>query len=66
MDVATLTGLLSETAEHHGNFEKTHAAHQWWDWYAQYMSARQGGSNPEEAAAVANHYMEKVLHVLLL
>ena len=34
MDVATLAGLLSETAEHHSNFEKTHAEHQWWDWYA--------------------------------
>ena len=31
MNVATLAGLLRETAEHHGNFEKTHAEHQWWD-----------------------------------
>ena len=64
MDVATLAGLLSETAEHHGNFEKTHAEHQWWDWYAPYLSARQNGSNPEEAAVAADQYMEKFLHVL--
>ncbi len=64
MNVATLAGLLSETAEHHSNFEKTHAEHQWWDWYAPYMSARQNGSNPEEAAAAADRYMEKILHVL--
>ena len=64
MDVATLAGLLSETAEHHGNFEKTHAEHQWWDWYAPYLSARQNGSNPEEAAVAADRYMEKILHVL--
>ena len=64
MDVATLAGLLSETAEHHGNFEKTHAEHQWWDWYAPYLSARQNGSNPEEASVAADQYMEKVLHVL--
>jgi hypothetical protein len=64
MDVATLAGLLSETAEHHGNFEKTHAEHQWWDWYASYLNARQSGSNPEEAAAAADRYMEEVLHVL--
>ncbi len=64
MDVAALAGLLSETAEHHGNFEKTHAEHQWWDWYAPYLSARQNGSNPEEAAAAADRYMEKILHVL--
>ena len=66
MDVATLAGLLSETAEHHGNFEKTHAEHQWWDWYAPYLSARQNGSNPEEASVAADQYMEKVLHVLPL
>jgi catechol 2,3-dioxygenase-like lactoylglutathione lyase family enzyme len=66
MDVATLAGLLSETAEHHGNFEKIHAEHQWWDWYAPYLSARQNGSNPEEAAVAADQYMEKVLHVLPL
>jgi catechol 2,3-dioxygenase-like lactoylglutathione lyase family enzyme len=64
MDVATLAGLLSETAEHHGNFEKTHAEHQWWDWYAPYLNARQNGNNPEEAAAAADSYMEKILHVL--
>ncbi|HET6716203.1 MAG TPA: VOC family protein [Nitrososphaeraceae archaeon] len=64
MDVATLAGLLHETSEHHDNFEKTHAEHQWWDWYASYLSARQRGSNPEEAAAAADRYMEKVLHVL--
>ena len=61
MDVATLAGLLRETAEHHGNFEKTHAEHQWWDWYAPYLSARQRGSNPEEAAASADRYMEEIL-----
>jgi catechol 2,3-dioxygenase-like lactoylglutathione lyase family enzyme len=63
MDVATLAGLLHETSEHHDRFEKTHTEHHWWDWYASYLSARQSGSNPEEAAAAADHYMEKVLHV---
>ena len=64
MDVTSLAGLLRETAEHHDNFQKTHAEHQWWDWYAPYLSARQRGSNPEEAAAAADRYMEKDLHVL--
>ena len=64
MNVPTLAELLHETAEHHGNFEKTHAEHQWWDWYAPYLSARQSGSNPEEAAAAADRYMEESLHVL--
>jgi catechol 2,3-dioxygenase-like lactoylglutathione lyase family enzyme len=63
MDVATLAALLLETGERHGHFEKTHAEHHWWDWYAPYLSARQSGSDPEEAAAAADRYMEKVLHV---
>ena len=60
-DVATLAELLRETEEHHGHYEKTHAAHHWWDWYAPYLSARQNGSSPEEAAAAADRYMEQVL-----
>ena len=64
MDVATLAKLLHETEEHHGHYEKTHAEHHWWDWYAPYLSARENGSSPEEAAAAADRYMEEVLHVL--
>jgi hypothetical protein len=64
MDVATLAELLRETAEHHDHYEKTHAEHHWWDWYAPYLRARQNGSSPEEAAAAADRYMEEVLHVL--
>ena len=64
MDVATLAKLLHETEQHHGHFEKRHAEHHWWDWYAPYLSARQNGSSPEEAAASADRYMEEVLHVL--
>ena len=64
MDVATVAELLHETEEHHGHYERTHAEHHWWDWYAPYLSARQNGSSPEEAAAAADRYMEEVLHVL--
>ncbi|HYP29960.1 MAG TPA: VOC family protein [Blastocatellia bacterium] len=63
-DVATLAELLRETSKHHDHYEKTHGEHHWWDWYAPYMSARQNGSSPEEAAAAADRYMEDVLHVL--
>jgi hypothetical protein len=66
MDVATLAELLRETAEHHDRFEKTHGEHQWWDWYAPYLNARQQGSSPEEAAAAADRRMEETLHVLPL
>ena len=63
-DVATLAELLRETAEHHDHYEKTHAEHHWWDWYAPYVSARQNGSSPEEAATAADRFMEEVHHVL--
>lgn len=63
MDVATLAELLRETSEHHDQYEKTHAEHHWWDWYAPYLSARQNGSSPAEAAAAANRYMDEVFHI---
>jgi catechol 2,3-dioxygenase-like lactoylglutathione lyase family enzyme len=63
-DVATLAELLHETAEHHDRFEKAHAEHHWWDWYAPYLSTRQNGAGPEEAASAADRYMREVLHVL--
>jgi catechol 2,3-dioxygenase-like lactoylglutathione lyase family enzyme len=64
-DVASLAELLRETAEHHDHYEKTHAEHHWWDWYSSYLSARQNGSSPEEAAAAADRHMEEVLRVLV-
>jgi catechol 2,3-dioxygenase-like lactoylglutathione lyase family enzyme len=63
-DVATLAQLLRETSEHHDPYEKTHAKHHWWDWYAPYLSARQNGSTPEQAVAAADRHMEEVLQVL--
>ena len=63
IDVATLAKLLHETEQRHGGYEKTHAKHNWWDWYASYLNARQNGSGPEQAAAAANCYMDEVLHV---
>ena len=63
MDIATLAELLRETSGRHDRYEKTHAEHHWWDWYAPYLNARQNGNNPEEAVAVANRYMDDVLHV---
>jgi catechol 2,3-dioxygenase-like lactoylglutathione lyase family enzyme len=59
-DVARLAELLHETSEHHDPYEKSHGKHQWWDWYAPYLSARLNGNSPEEAAAAASSYMEKL------
>jgi hypothetical protein len=66
MDVTSLADLLHETAEHHDPYEKSHAPHNWWDWYAAYMDARQKGSTPDEASAAAARYMEENFHVAAL
>ena len=62
-DVAALAELLHETAEHHDQFEKTHAEHNWWDWYAAYLSARQKGSNSVAATTTANQRLETELNI---
>jgi hypothetical protein len=59
IDIATLAELLHETEQHHGNYEKTHEKHNWWDWYAPYLSARLNGKSPEKAASTADRYMEE-------
>ena len=57
MDVAALAALLHETAEAHDPYEKSSPPHDWWDWYAAYMSARQDGADQEEARTRAARYM---------
>ena len=64
MDVGELADLLFETSVHHDPFEKSAPAHNWWDWYAAYMDARQRGATAEEASAAAGHYMANVKHVV--
>ena len=65
MDVATLAELLRETAERHDGYEKAAPPHDWWDWYAPYLSAREQGSTPEQASAAADRYMEEVRGVVV-
>jgi hypothetical protein len=65
MDVGELAELLHETAEHHDAFEKAAPPHDWWDWYAAYLDARQGGSDSDEAAAAAGRYMAEVKDVVV-
>jgi hypothetical protein len=63
MDIPALASLLHETAEHHDPYEKSHAAHNWWDWYAAYMDARQSGESSDQASASAGRYMEETYHI---
>lgn len=65
-DVASRAALLKETAEHHDPYEKSHAPHNWWDWYSAYMTAREQGQSPDDAAATAGRYMTEVLNVASL
>lgn len=58
MDVATLAELLPETADHHGPFETSSPPHNWWDWYAAYLSDRLSGHTPTEASAATGRYMQ--------
>jgi catechol 2,3-dioxygenase-like lactoylglutathione lyase family enzyme len=64
-DVASRADLLNETAQHHGSFEAVAPPHDWWDWYAAYMVAREAGSTQDDAAAAAGRYMAEVKHVVV-
>src|SRR3954447_9674065 len=64
MDVATLAELLHETAEHHDSFEKATPPHNWWEWYAPYLSAREDGKTSEQAVEAADRYMREVRGVV--
>jgi catechol 2,3-dioxygenase-like lactoylglutathione lyase family enzyme len=60
-DVATMTKLLRETEEHHGEYEPTAPKHHWSGWYAAYIVARQNGKTPEEAAKEGKLNVERTL-----
>ena len=53
MDIAALAELLHETSGRHGAFEAVAPPHDWWDWYAAYMDARERGNTPDQASAAA-------------
>jgi hypothetical protein len=65
VDVAALSELLHETSIQHGAFEAVAPPHDWWDWYAAFMDARERGRTPEEAAVDAGRYMAEVRHVVV-
>jgi catechol 2,3-dioxygenase-like lactoylglutathione lyase family enzyme len=64
-DVAKLGDLLLETALGHHHVETTAAPHDWWDWYAPYLSARERGSTRDEATAAADSYLEEARGVVV-
>jgi hypothetical protein len=61
MDVTTLTELLREAEDHHGQYEPTAPPHHWSGFYAAYVIARDQGRSPEVADAEARQHMAAVL-----
>ena len=58
-DVASLTELLKETEEHHGEYEPKAPKHHWSEWYAAYMVARERGKTADDAAVDARLNVER-------
>ena len=58
IDLPTLTELLRETEQRHGQYEPTAPKHHWSGWYAAYIVARENGKTPDEAAKDAALHME--------
>ena len=64
-DSSGLAALLKETAIHHGDFEAVAPPHDWWDWYAAYLDAREHGSTSDQAVEIAGRYMAEVKNVVV-
>ena len=60
MDAATLSSLLREAEDHHGQYEPTAPPHHWSDWYAPYIIARESGRTEEQAVADATEQSRAV------
>ena len=57
LDVTSLTELLREAEQHHGQYEPTAPKHHWSGWYAAYIVARENGKTSDEA------FKEAVVHI---
>ena len=58
LDVASMTELLRETELRHRAYEASAAKHDWSDWYAAYIVAREGGKTSDDAARDATLHVE--------
>jgi len=61
LDVASMTELLREAEEHHGEYEPKAPKHHWSGFYAAYIVARQQGKTPEDAAKEGVRRIESTL-----
>jgi len=60
-DLATLTDLLREAEQRHGQYEPTAPKHHWSGWYGAYIISRERGRTPDEAVEDATRYIEGAL-----
>jgi catechol 2,3-dioxygenase-like lactoylglutathione lyase family enzyme len=60
LDVTTLTDLLREAEQRHGEYEPAAPKHHWSDWYAAYIVAREQGRTLEEAVRAGTLAVESV------
>ena len=58
-DVDSITEVLREAEERHGEYERAAPKHHWSEWYAGYIAARQRGKTPEQAATDAARRLER-------
>lgn len=65
MEIEELAELLKETESEHAAFEAVAPKHNWYDWYAAYIIARQRGSNPEEASFAARTFMAEAKGIVI-
>jgi catechol 2,3-dioxygenase-like lactoylglutathione lyase family enzyme len=65
LDAPHLADRLLETSLRHEAFDTAAPKHNWWDWYAAYMDAREHGNTPDESSALANTYMAEVKGIVV-
>ena len=58
-DITTVTELLREAEERHGEYERTAPKHHWSEWYGGYIVARQRGKTADEATADAARRLDR-------
>jgi len=60
LDVPTMTALLREAEENHGDYERSAPKHHWSDWYAAFMVAREQGKTVEDAVQAGGRHMTEI------
>jgi hypothetical protein len=48
-----------------GEFTAVAPPHDWWDWYAAFMEAREQGSTQERAAEIAALHMAEIKRIVV-